>query len=144
MDVERVAITCVCIGKQWDARAFDERTAGTKIFVESQDAAIRPAEQVLRQAGAADRRRLVTSALDEPHAEAVEHARQDQNFRGLNHPAERASVGHCATRPGLRPAPGVPGAVSTAAAIARSNMAAISEGLGDKYILMISSSRLSL
>ena len=77
------------------------RTAGAEIFIESEDSAIGPAEQVLRKTSTADCRRLVARPLDEPHAETVEYAGQDENLRGLNHPAERASVGHPSPR--LRP-----------------------------------------
>ncbi len=94
MDIESVAVTGIRVSKQRNTGAFDESATGAQIFVESQDAAIGPAEQVLRKTGTGNGRCLVARTLDEPHAEAVEHARENKDLRGLNHPAECASIGH--------------------------------------------------
>src|SRR5262249_17519455 len=94
MDVERVAVTGIRVRQQRDARTIRERTANAEIFIECQDPAVRPAEEVLGNASAADRRGLVTGSLDEAHTKAVEYARQDQDLRCLNHPAKCTSVSH--------------------------------------------------
>jgi len=94
MNVECIAVAGVGVRQQRNAGTIGKRGADPQVFIKSENAAVGSTQEILGNAGAADRGRLITRPLDEPDTEAVEHAGQNQNFRRLNHPAESSSVDH--------------------------------------------------
>ena len=98
MDVERVAVASVGVGKQRDGRARGERAARLQVLIEGENAAVGEAQQALGKARAADRGGLVAVALDESDAIAVEHAWQYQDVFGFNQRSKGAAINH-----GMRP-----------------------------------------
>ena len=91
----RIAVTSVSIGAQQQVRAIRQAPRVIQILLEGHHTAVSPAHAALRHAGAGDRRRLETRALDQPYAVAIVDAGLDEDLIAVHQILELlASAGH--------------------------------------------------